>query len=63
MGDATFLLGMGIHLNVHAGTVILLQEKYARTILETYGMADARPTKNPAETGPVQIEGDEILST
>ena len=63
LGDATFLLGMGIHRNVHAGTIILSQETYSRTILETYGMADARPTKTPAEAGPVQIEEDEILST
>ena len=63
LGDAKFLLGMGIHRNVHAGTIILSQETYARTILATYGMADARPTKTPAEAGPVQIEEDEILST
>ena len=61
LGDAKFVLGMGIHRNVHAGTIILSQEKYARTILETYRMADARPTKTPAEAGPVKIEEDEIL--
>ena len=61
LGDAKFHIGMGIHRNVHAGTIILSQEKYARTILETYRMADARPTKTPAEAGPVKIEEDEIL--
>ena len=63
LGDAKFLLGMGTHRNVHAGTMVLSQETYVRTILEMYGMADARPTKTPAEAGPVQIEEDEILST
>ena len=62
-GNAKFLPGMGIHRNVHAGTIILSQETYARTIVETYGMADARPTKTPAEAGPMHIEEDEILST
>ena len=63
LGDAKFLLGMGIHRNVHAGTIILPQETYDRTIQETYGMADARPTKTPAEAGPMHVEEDEILST
>ena len=58
LGDATFLLGMGIHRNVHAGTFILSQETYVRTILETNGMADARPTKTPAEAGPAQSGED-----
>ena len=48
--------------SVHAGTIILPHETYARAILETYGMADARPAKTPAEAGPVQIEEDENLS-
>ena len=63
LGNAKFLLGMGIHRNAHAGTIILSQETYAKTLLETYGMADARSTKTPAEAGPVQIKEDEILST
>ena len=50
--DAKVLLGMGIHRNVHAGTNILSQETYSRTILRTYGMADSHPTKTPAEAGP-----------
>ena len=58
LGDAKFLLGMGIHRNVHAGTFILSQETYVRTILETNGMADARPTKTPAEAGPAQSGED-----
>ena len=48
---------------MHAGTIILSQETHAKTILEAYGIADARPTKTPAEAGPAQIEEDEILST
>ena len=63
LGDAKFLLGKGIHRNVYAGTIIFSQETYARTILQTYGMADAHPTKTPAEAGPVQIEEEEVLST
>ena len=58
VGDAKFLLGMGIHRNVHAGTIILPQETYDRTIQETYEMADARLTKTPAEAGPMHIEED-----
>ena len=63
LGDTKFLLGMGIHRNVQAGTFILSQETYARTILQTYGMADAHPTKTPAEAGAVQIEEEEVFST
>ena len=63
LGDAKFLLGMGIHRNVNAGTIILSQETYARTRLETYGMANAHSTKTPAEQGPVQIKEEEVLST
>ena len=61
LGDANFLLDMGIRRNVHAGVIILSQETYARTMLEAYGMVDARPAKTPAEAGPVQIEEDEIF--
>ena len=60
LGDPKFLLGMGIYRNVHAGTIVLSQETYARTILQTYGMDDAHPTKTPAEAGPVQIEEEEV---
>ena len=56
LGDADFLQGMGIHRNLHAGTISLSQETYVRTILKTYGMADAHPTKPPAEAGPVLIQ-------
>ena len=65
LGGAKFLLGMEIHRNVtagnNAGTNILSQETYARTILETYAMANAHSTKTPAEQGPVQIK-EEVLS-
>ena len=63
LGDAKFLLGMRIHRNVHARTIMLSQQTYVRTVLGTYGMADARPTKTPAEAGPVQIEENQTLST
>ena len=63
LGDAKFLLGVGIHQNVHAGTIIISQETYTRTILQTYRMADAHPTKTPAGAGPVQIEEEVVLST
>ena len=36
LGHAKFLLGMGIHRSMKAGTIILSQETYARTILETW---------------------------
>ena len=32
-------------------------------MLQTYAMADAHPTKTPAEAGPVQIEEEEVMST
>ena len=63
LADPKFLHGMEIHRNVHAGTIILSQETYARTIPETYGMADELPTKTPAEVGPVHIEEDDFVST
>ena len=62
LGDARFLLGMGIERNVNAGTIILTQETYAKTVVETFGMADARPAKTPAEAGPILIEEEELLS-
>ena len=37
-------------------------ETYAKTVVETFGMADARPAKTPAEAGPVRIEEEELLS-
>lgn len=63
LGDAKVLLGMGIHRNVHAGTIILPQDTYARTILQTYGMAEVHPTKTPAEAGPVHNQEEEALLT
>ena len=63
LGNAKFLLDIGIHRNVNAGTIIFSQETYARTTLETYGMANAHPTKTPAEQGPVQTKEGEALST
>ena len=54
-GDATFLLGMGVHRTVNAGTSILSQETYSRTIPETYGMANAHPTKTPADQRPCRL--------
>ena len=63
LGDAKFLLGTEIDRNVHAGTISLSQETYPRTMLQTYGMTDAHPTKTPAETRPVQIEDEKVLST
>ena len=39
-GDARFLPGMAIERNVDAGTILLTQEAYAKTVLDKFGMAD-----------------------
>ena len=62
-GDARFLLGLAIQRNVDAGTILLTQEAYAKAVLDTFGMADARQAKTPAEPGPICIEEEEIMST
>lgn len=46
------LAGIGIERNVNAGTKRATQKPYARTVLETDGMADARPTKTPVKNAP-----------
>ena len=51
LGDATFLLGLGIHRNVNAGTILLPQDAYSEAVLDKFGMADARPAKTPTEVG------------
>ena len=61
LGDAKFLLGLGIQRNVNAGT-ILLQDAYAKAVLDKFGMADKHPAKTPAKAGPIFIEEEEILS-
>ena len=63
LGDANFLLAMGMHRNVNAGTFFWSQETCAKRALETYGMAHAHPTKTPARQGPVQINEEYCFST
>ena len=62
LGDAKFLLGLGIQRNVNAGTILRAQDAYAKAVLDKFRMADARPAKSPAEAGPICVEQEEILS-
>ena len=62
LGDAKFLLGLGIQRNVNAGTILLTQDSYAKAVPDKFGMADAHPAKTPAEEGPIYVEEEEILS-
>ena len=56
LGDTSFLLGMAIQRNVDAGTILLTQEAHPKTVLNKFGMADARPAKTP-EPGPIFHRG------
>lgn len=38
-------------------------DTYARTVLETYGMADARPENIPADFESIQVTEEESLSS
>ena len=62
LGDAKFLLGIGIERDLNAGIIKLSQEAFANTILDSYGMADARSAKTPAEVEPVSIVEEQTLS-
>ncbi|CAB1109880.1 unnamed protein product [Ectocarpus sp. CCAP 1310/34] len=62
LGDAKFLLGMVIQRHLNAGTLLLTQEAYTKAVLAKFNMADAHPTKTPAEVGPITTAEDEVLS-
>lgn len=62
LGDAKFLLGMAIQRHLNAGTLLLTQEAYTKAVLAKFNMADANPTRTPAEVGPVTTAEDEVLS-
>lgn len=61
LGDARFLLGMGIQRNIDAGTIVLTQETFAKAVLEKFGMTEARSAKTPVEVGPISIMEEETL--
>lgn len=48
-GNAKFLLEIEIDCNVNEDTIRMAQKTYVRTVLETFGTPDARPTKSPGE--------------
>lgn len=62
VGDARFLLGMGIERIVEAGTTLLTQEVHARAAPGKFVMVDARPVKTPGEAGPVCVTEEETLT-
>ncbi|CAB1119293.1 unnamed protein product [Ectocarpus sp. CCAP 1310/34] len=62
LGDAKFLLRMAIRRHLNAGTLLLTQEAYTKAVLAKFNMADAHPTKTPAEVGPIPTAEDEVLS-
>ncbi|CAB1098882.1 unnamed protein product [Ectocarpus sp. CCAP 1310/34] len=61
LGDAKFLLGMAIQRHLNAGTLLLTQEAYTKACWLS-SMADAHPTKTPAEVEPITTAEDEVLS-
>ncbi|CAB1121335.1 unnamed protein product [Ectocarpus sp. CCAP 1310/34] len=62
IGDAKFILGMAIHRDRDAGTILLTQEAYTKAVLAKFGMADLHPTKTPAEVGPMSTVEQETLT-
>ena len=62
VGEASHLLGLTMKRDEETGTITLLQESYARSVLEKLGMSDSRPTSTPAEVGPTSTR-EELLST
>ncbi|CAB1120460.1 unnamed protein product [Ectocarpus sp. CCAP 1310/34] len=63
LGDAKFIVGMAIHRNRDAGTILLTQEAYTKAVLAKFGMADLHPTKTPAEVGPMSTVVEEETLT
>ena len=62
LGDARFLLGMTIQRDSDAGTILLSQDSFSKTVLEKFGMTDARSAKTPAEPGPISVKEEAVLS-
>ena len=47
MGDVSLVLGMGVTCDREKGAVIITQEKYTKSLLERYGMANCNSTYTP----------------
>ena len=47
MGDVSLVLGMSVTSDREKGTVTITQEKYAKSLLERYGMARCNSTYTP----------------
>lgn len=57
LGNAKFLLDIGIGRGVSEGTIRLTQASYARSILETLNMNDSA-TKTPAKVSPIVMNDE-----
>ena len=47
MGNVSLVLGMGVTRDREKGTVTITQEKYAKSLLERYGMASCNSMYTP----------------
>jgi hypothetical protein len=59
-GDAKFILGLDIIMNIEAGTISLSHEQYTKEILDKYGMLDSTPSKVPM--APTHYRDGEVAS-
>ena len=50
LGEITWILGMHITHDHHAGWIALSQEKYALKLLDRFGKSDTRPISMPTVT-------------
>ena len=51
LGEAAYFLGMTIHRNRTAKTLVLKQEKYVKELLKEHDMETAKPTTTPFQAG------------
>jgi hypothetical protein len=59
-GEARFILGMDIVMNMAVGTTRLFLEQYTKVILEKCGMLESRPSKVPM--APTYYRDGEVAS-
>ena len=47
MGDVSLVFGMEVTRDLTKGTVTIIQENYAKSLLEQYGMENCNPAHTP----------------
>ena len=51
LGDLKYFLGIEFDQDLSAGTISIRQSKFAKDILEKFGMENSNPVKTPQEPG------------